>query len=896
MFLNVLGSPAAGIIPIPHRIAQVLTQACLPAAFVLALSINPKVRIRPNLFLALYTVLAITTLMMSVRLIGIGTTYRAFRLIGFLAVIWLLTPWFGDRRLVLLRSHRRVLTLILGSVVLGLIVSPGKAFKYGRLGGAIWPIPPTQVAHYGAVLVGLTVILWMCGMVRRRSALLVIIPGLAVVIATHTRTALLAAMVGILVGGLSLFNGSRRVRRAFLGAILVVVLVGLPLSPLVKSWVARGENTTAISNLTGRTKSWALVFSEPRAETNKLLGSGLSNGGVTGQPNPALDGFAIDSSWVLAYQDQGLVGDILDGTMFGLLLFIALLRPRGPTRALALFLIVYCLVASFTESGMGIATPYLLDLTVAASLLALPASRRAGSHMRAIAARSRITVLPRRAALPEGDLLPSPPMSGISTSLPVRTPRRAVVGGPVGVAAGVGIQRGRIATLWDKAEQAVRRLGWGVADQGMSSVTNLAVSLYIARSLGATQYGAFALAYVTYSFALNASRGLATDPLLVRFSGTDMPTWRRAVASCTGTAVVVGVIAGVCLLAVSPLLSGTAKMAFLALGLTMPGLLLQDSWRFAFFAVGRGSQAFLNDTIWAMAMIPALLVLRSTGHADVFWFVFAWGAAAAVGAAAGPLQARVIPSLTGARAWVSQHRDLGFRYLLEGTSNSAQGQLRGYGVAIILGLAAVGYVQAANTLMGPFMVIFFGMGLVILPEAVRILNNSPRRLPLFCVGVSAAFAACGLAWGIVLLVILPRGLGNLLLGSIWRPTYPLILPLTISIMGGCVMAGAGTGLHALGAARRSLRAMMIASVLFVVCGVAGAALGGAPGTARGAAVATWLSAALYWWELAAAFRESDKVPDGEWFGALGAIADRARAATAPLAARLPSRSRDKTRT
>ena len=41
--------------------------------------------------------------------------------------------------------------------------------------------------------------------------------------------------------------------------------------------------------------------------------------------------------------------------------------------------------------------------------------------------------------------------------------------------------------------QASRRLSWGVADQAMSSVSNFAVNIYIARTLGATQYGAFAL-------------------------------------------------------------------------------------------------------------------------------------------------------------------------------------------------------------------------------------------------------------------------------------------------------------------------------------------------------------------------------------------------------------------
>jgi O-antigen/teichoic acid export membrane protein len=409
--------------------------------------------------------------------------------------------------------------------------------------------------------------------------------------------------------------------------------------------------------------------------------------------------------------------------------------------------------------------------------------------------------------------------------------------------------------------QRVRRLSWGVADQAVSSLTNAAVSIYVARTLGAVQFGAFSLAYVTYSFALNASRGLATDPLMVRFSGTDLPTWRRAVASCTGTAATVGLVTGACVLAAAALLSGTTKVAFVALGLTLPGLLLQDSWRYSFFALGRGRLAFLNDLIWASVLVPALLILRRTGHADVFWFVFAWGAAAAVAAAVGPLQARVIPRLTGTRGWVSRHRDLGPRYLAENTSNSAAVQLRTYGIGIILGLAAVGYVQAAGTLMGPFLVIFFGMSLVTVPEAARVLRGSPRRLPLFCMLVAGGLSLLGLAWGVVLLVALPRGLGYWLLGAIWRPAYPLIVPLTVSVVGSCVIAGAAAGLHALGAARRSLRAMLCTSGAYLGCGLAGAAADGAVGTVIGVAVAAWAGALLYWWELRGALRGADLPPD-----------------------------------
>ena len=96
----------------------------------------------------------------------------------------------------------------------------------------------------------------------------------------------------------------------------------------------------------------------------------------------------------------------------------------------------------------------------------------------------------------------------------------------------------------------------------MSTLTNFLLSIYVARTLGAAQFGAFSLAYVTYGFAINTSRGLSIEPLLVRFSGTDLPTWRRAAAGSTGTALLVGLAAGACALAAVPLVRGATGLAY----------------------------------------------------------------------------------------------------------------------------------------------------------------------------------------------------------------------------------------------------------------------------------------------------------------------------------------------
>jgi len=423
-----------------------------------------------------------------------------------------------------------------------------------------------------------------------------------------------------------------------------------------------------------------------------------------------------------------------------------------------------------------------------------------------------------------------------------------------------------------------RRFGWGLADQAVSSLTNFAVSLYVARSLGAAQFGAFSLAYVTYSFILNASRGLATDPLLVRFSGAERTAWRRAVGRCTGTALSVGLVGGAGMLAVAMLLSGTARIAFFAMGLTMPGLMLQDSWRYAFFAAGRGGQAFLNDMVWAAAMVPGLLALRFTGHETVLWFVLVWGASANVAAAAGPFQARVIPRLLDAWTWVMDHRDLAFRYLAENTAFSGAAQLRITFLGVISGLAAVGSVQSAQVLMGPFLAALMGISLVTVPEAARLLKQSPRKLRLFCLVIGGGTALAALAWGIVLEIALPAGVGHIVLRSLWRLTYPLVLPVTIWVMCTCLTVGASAGLRALGASKRSLRAMIISSATVVVASVLGAMAGDAIGAVRGMALAGVIGVLAWWWQLRAGLREANIASQG--IGLMQSATGRHRATSA----------------
>jgi hypothetical protein len=366
LFLNVLQFQLIPtVIPIPSIAGKLITQISLVIALVLALSLNRRALIRPNLLLTLLSVMAVVALALSVReFFGLGSLIRALRLLGFLSVLWLLSPWWGRSDMLLLKSHIKWLTFALSTVVLGIFLKPGAAFAEGRLTGTIWPIPPTQVAHYAAVAIGITAVLWFSGMSSSKRTALIITGALAVLILTRTRTALFAMVAGILVAGLSLFIARSRVRQVLLTGLVVVIVVALTALPLLTTWLERGQNLQQLTEFTGRTNVWHALLNQPRTLVREIFGYGLSNKSYTGLP--------IDSSWIATYQDEGLFGDVISGLILLTLSIIAFMRPRGPAKAVALFLITYCLVASFTEVGLGDASPYLLDLTIAASLLVAP--------------------------------------------------------------------------------------------------------------------------------------------------------------------------------------------------------------------------------------------------------------------------------------------------------------------------------------------------------------------------------------------------------------------------------------------------------------------------------------------------------------------------------------------
>lgn len=363
LFFNIMSyDRGSSALPIPNSIGKVVTQLALPVAILVALTVNRRAAIRPNVYLCLVSLLAFEAVFTALGAeYPRGTLFRTARLVGFVIALWLLTPYWGRDRMVLVRYHVKVLFGLVCLSLVGLVVSHHKALGSGRFIGTIWPIPATQLAHYAAVAIGMLVILWFGGHVRGRTAAIMIIISFLVLLLTHTRTALLAAIAGLAVGLITWLPTSARVREVLGITVGVALVVYVTAASVITAWLARGQSAQQLSNLTGRTNFWGPLLAFPRTRFEMVFGFGISNGTFSGLP--------IDSNWLDSYQDQGIFGIVVCALILLFLLIATFFQARGMYRALALFLVVYCLLASFTEDGITNASSYMLDVTVAASLL-----------------------------------------------------------------------------------------------------------------------------------------------------------------------------------------------------------------------------------------------------------------------------------------------------------------------------------------------------------------------------------------------------------------------------------------------------------------------------------------------------------------------------------------------
>ncbi|MFF5704856.1 hypothetical protein ACFY7H_20460 [Streptomyces sp. NPDC012794] len=377
-----------------------------------------------------------------------------------------------------------------------------------------------------------------------------------------------------------------------------------------------------------------------------------------------------------------------------------------------------------------------------------------------------------------------------------------------------------------------------VLDQAAASATNILVLVLAARLSSASGFAAFSMVYVAFSVLLGLNMAYVGQTVVLE-KGERLATVCRSSVLFTAAA---SAAAGLVPAAVGLAVPGDAGWAFLALGLVLPAVLVQDGLRYCFSALRVPERALAADAL-RLACVAGALALQPYG-ASAGRLVLVWGLSALPALGLGLWLLR--PFVRGVRADLRPYLrrgHLGRRFVVEFAVGNGSSQLAVLGLGVFAAPLAVGALRGASTLFGPLNVLFNSANAFGPPVVGR--ASGKRGVVRLTALTGGVLAVLGAGWAAVLYA-LPNRLGRELLGDTWASASAL-LPAT-----GAQYAVMGLGTCALLTLRvlrpkATLSLQVVYSLLsvglllggYAVWGVAGAAWGLALGSAAKAA-AGWL--------------------------------------------------------
>ena len=92
--------------------------------------------------------------------------------------------------------------------------------------------------------------------------------------------------------------------------------------------------------------------------------------------------------------------------------------------------------------------------------------------------------------------------------------------------------------------RVLHKVSWNIIDQGLSAASNFVLAIIVARSVDASEFGAFAIAFMVYGIAIAATKSVVGQPLQMRYSSAEPDAQRIEIGRATGFVLPVGVLVG----------------------------------------------------------------------------------------------------------------------------------------------------------------------------------------------------------------------------------------------------------------------------------------------------------------------------------------------------------------
>lgn len=380
------------------------------------------------------------------------------------------------------------------------------------------------------------------------------------------------------------------------------------------------------------------------------------------------------------------------------------------------------------------------------------------------------------------------------------------------------------------SSRLLRKLSWNLVDQGLSAASNFALAIVVARSVDASEFGAFAIALMVYGISVAATKSVVGQPLQMRYSSADPLAQRAEISRATGFVLPIGAALAVVAAVIGLLVSGSVGSSMLALAIVLPVLLVQDSCRMAMFTIGKPAWAAAIDAVWTVVQFALLAALLLTGHQQVWLLIIAWGVAAGISALLGLVLLRVRPMILQGLGWFRSQRHL-IRYLFpEYLLGLGAAQFGIVLVGVVASADAVGSLRAAQVLLGPLLILATAAFQFAVPEMASRPSMTSRQRAAFGLGISGGLGLITIAY-VGGLLLMPGWAGAALFGDSWAGAAAVLLPMGLASLASSQANGPAGVLYAMGRAQWTFRITLVKGPVTMVVLLLGAALWAAPGAA-----------------------------------------------------------------
>jgi O-antigen/teichoic acid export membrane protein len=382
-------------------------------------------------------------------------------------------------------------------------------------------------------------------------------------------------------------------------------------------------------------------------------------------------------------------------------------------------------------------------------------------------------------------------------------------------------------------------LMFGVADQGVSSLTNLGLNVAVAATSSTETYGALGLVMALYLLEFGVVYGAVVEP----YSVVSNDERRRTTGSAVAAATVVGCVLTAVHLLVAAVASGVVSTYMLAFALATPGLILQVAARGVLIAQGRSRVALVSNVAWGVVQV--VLTGAAIGLDFNLGIFLAWAAGAWTSAAVCLWSARTAPRLRSWRSWFEGRLRLAVSWTGDHLAQSGLAQILVFCLLAVAGLNAVGAYRGALQFAGPATVVVAGIRQVFLPGAARRARSADDSL-------RRAIDQLALLFPLVTLVLVgpfllvPTALGEAAFGDTWagaRAVLPWIIVMRMATSAGTAFA---TGLRATHEVRATLYLRVGGGTATLATATVAGALHGASGAAAAMAVVAIVLVPLWW--------------------------------------------------